>query len=73
LSPSPFKERGIILEEGLTPLLDTLKRGCFSERMGKRGARETEESQREAKPLLYIHSPFPLIRGRGEKGDGVTT
>jgi len=31
-----------------------------------------KESQREAKPLLNIHSPFPLIRGRGIKGDGVT-
>jgi len=31
-----------------------------------------KESQREAKPLLYIHSPFPLLRGRGIKGDGVT-
>jgi len=26
-----------------------------------------EESQREAKPLLYIYSPFPLPRGRGIK------
>jgi hypothetical protein len=33
---------------------------------------EFKESQREAKPLLYNHSPFPLIRGRGKKGDGVT-
>jgi len=31
-----------------------------------------EASQREAKPLLYNHFPFPLIRGRGIKGDGVT-
>jgi len=31
-----------------------------------------EASQREAKPLLYNQSPFPLIRGRGIKGDGVT-
>jgi len=31
-----------------------------------------KESQREAKPLLYIHSPFPLIRGRGIQGDRVT-
>jgi len=46
-----------------------------------------EESQREAKPLLwsnnqgrlrgakplfYTHSPFPLLRGRGIKGEGVT-
>jgi len=29
------------------------------------------ESRREAKPLLYIYSPFPLSRGRGIKGDGV--
>jgi len=31
-----------------------------------------KESQREAKPLLYNQSPFPLSRGRGTKGDGVT-
>ena len=30
------------------------------------------ESQREAKPLLYNQSPFPLIRGREIQGDGVT-
>ena len=30
------------------------------------------ESQREAKPLLYNQSLFPLLRGRGIKGDGVT-
>jgi len=30
------------------------------------------ESLREAKPLFYNPSPFPLPRGRGIKGDGVT-
>jgi len=30
-----------------------------------------KENIREAEPLLYNHSPFPLIRGRGIKGDGV--
>ena len=30
------------------------------------------ESPREVKPLLYTHSPFPLLRGRGIKGDRVT-
>ena len=29
------------------------------------------ESQREAKPLLKIYSPFPFLRGRGIQGDGV--
>jgi len=28
-------------------------------------------SQREAKPLLHNDSFFPLLRGRGIKGDGV--
>jgi len=27
---------------------------------------------RGAKPLFYTYSPFPLLRGRGIKGDGVT-
>ena len=31
-----------------------------------------KESQREAKLLLHNQSPFPLSRGRGTKGDGVT-
>jgi hypothetical protein len=30
-----------------------------------------KESLREAKPLFFIHSPFPLARGRGIKGGGV--
>jgi hypothetical protein len=35
------------------------------------GEGDKKKSQREAKPLLYNHSPFPLTRGRGIKGDGV--
>ena len=31
-----------------------------------------KESLREASPLLDNPSPFPLSRGRGTKGDGVT-
>jgi len=31
----------------------------------------SKKNQREAKPLLYNNSPFPLIRGRGIKGDRV--
>ena len=48
------------MEEGLAPLLDTPTLLIWN-----------KVSQREAKPLLYIPSPFPLARGRGIKGDGV--
>jgi hypothetical protein len=32
-------------------------------------SRYYKESPREAKPLFHNQSPFPLIRGRGIKGD----
>jgi len=58
---SLIRRGGRFLKEGLTPLLNTLTL-----------LTQNKESQREAKPLLYIHSPFPLSRGRGIKGDGVS-
>jgi len=54
-----MRGRGRFGKEGLTPLLNTPTL-----------LTQTKESQREAKPLLYNQSPFPLIRGGGKGGWG---
>jgi len=54
---SLIRRGGVIIEEGLTPLLNTLTL-----------LNQSKESQREAKPLLHNSSP-PLIR-EGDKGGG---
>jgi len=72
VSPSPYQGEGEILKRGTDaplkhPHIINPEQG---ERYKKREM--LKESQREAKPLLHIPSPFPLPRGRGIKGNGVT-
>ncbi len=44
----------------------------YRRRVKKRRSLKTGSgSFRGAKPLLHNLSPFPLLRGRGRKGDGV--
>jgi len=63
--PLPLiREGGSEVGEGLRPSLKSLPPLLLRSRYYK-------ESLREAKPLLQNHTPFPLIRGRGIKGDGV--
>ncbi len=55
--PSETNSKQRVPEEGLISLLNTPAR-----------LTQSKESQREAKPLLYIHFPLPLIKGKGDKG-----
>jgi len=56
--PLSFLRRGgSFIKRGVSPLLDDPKIG---------------ESKRGEASLIYNYSPFPLSRGRGVKGDGVT-
>jgi len=57
--PLSFKGEGEGKKEGLSPLLDTLIRGCLVK--GLKGA----------SPLSRNSLPSPLHKGRGIKGEGL--
>jgi hypothetical protein len=53
------------IKEGLSPLLDTPKIG---EQRGAKPLKYYREFKRDEVPLQKKPSPFPLPRGKGDKG-----